>query len=649
MLASFAMDAAAEGAPASGRAAGLAGLAAAALTACSLFLSDGSAQGPLVALGAAAVAVAAIGLALVRVRLSGASLAFLACLAGLVVWTALTIVWSIEPSNSWSFSNRLLAYLGFACVGVLIGSVVRDAPRAVAEGFAVLLAALFGWALLAKIVPSVYPDYERVARLRSPVGYWNELALLGDVAVPLALWLATGRRYARVRALAVSFLFLVLVGVLLTYSRFGIVLAVLVAVAWIALERERRVESIVAFALAGAGAIVVFGISLALPGITNDGVTHAQRAHDGRWFALALVVGLVLVLAGAHALATLDVPQSLRAAVDRLALRAGIVALAVAVVLVGVLAHRIWHSFTNAANVELGQGANRLGSASSSNRWGWWQEAWHAFLRHPGGGTGGGTFGLTNELHRTNPFDVAVEPHNVPLQFLSETGIVGFALWIATFASAAVAIARRRGAAVTALALGAAVWVAHMVVDIDWSYVAVCGPLLLVVGVLVAQPAPVVRLRPLLALAAVVFALAAAYALSAPWLAQNRLDDAENALPNLPSALDLVRTAHRYDPLSTDVLMTWASFVDANGEERKARGLYRDAVSREPLNPETWYELGAFEYQHGHWYAAYKALDRSWGLDRHGPAGVACDYLDLVRPKVTHYGRKCLGFRRPAG
>ena len=79
----------------------------------------------------------------------------------------------------------------------------------------------------------------------------------------------------------------------------------------------------------------------------------------------------------------------------------------------------------------------------------------------------------------------------------------------------------------------------------------------------------------------------------------------------------------------------------------RARRLYRDAITLEPLNPETWYQLGAFEYGQRRWAAAYHALDRSWGLDRHGPAAVKCDYLDLVRPKVTGYGVKCRGFRRP--
>ena len=49
----------------------------------------------------------------------------------------------------------------------------------------------------------------------------------------------------------------------------------------------------------------------------------------------------------------------------------------------------------------------------------------------------------------------------------------------------------------------------------------------------------------------------------------------------------------------------------------------------------------AFEYGERRWVAAYHALDRSWGLDRHGPAGVHCGLLDRVRPRVTGYGPKC--------
>src|SRR5258706_318402 len=89
-----------------------------------------------------------------------------------------------------------------------------------------LCAVFFGggaaWALLAKCVPALYSDYGRLARLRSPLSYWNELALVCTAGVPLALWLGRRRRTA-----GAVLLYVLVVTVLLTYSRFGVALACL--------------------------------------------------------------------------------------------------------------------------------------------------------------------------------------------------------------------------------------------------------------------------------------------------------------------------------------------------------------------------------------------------------------------------------------
>src|SRR5581483_8729921 len=189
----------------------------------------------------------------------------------------------------------------------------------------------------------------------------------------------------------------------------------------------RRPETLATLAVGALPAIGVFGVCLALPGITNDGVSRAQRAHDGWIFALVVLVVAAAVTALAFALVRREERRPLggpaRARIDRavaLLLLAGLVAV---VVLAIVFSGRLWRDF-RAAN-EVGQGHGRFKSLASGNRWGWWQQAWHVFTRHPGGGTGAGTFDLTNRLHRTDAFDVAVEPHNVPLQFLSETGLPG--------------------------------------------------------------------------------------------------------------------------------------------------------------------------------------------------------------------------------
>ena len=62
---------------------------------------------------------------------------------------------------------------------------------------AVVVGAVLAWALATKVFPSLDPDAERIARLQEPVGYWNALALLADVAVVLGLWLGATERQAR--------------------------------------------------------------------------------------------------------------------------------------------------------------------------------------------------------------------------------------------------------------------------------------------------------------------------------------------------------------------------------------------------------------------------------------------------------------------
>jgi hypothetical protein len=603
---------------------------------CALFFGGGFSSEPLVWIGAIALLLAAALAGFAPLRLDPPAALFLGSLAALAVWTGCTIVWSISPDRSWTATNRTLVYLAFAVAGVLAGAFVSRAR--VAEGAALLLGLLCGWALLAKCIPALYPDYGRVARLRSPLGYWNELALLCDAGVPLALWLAAVRR----RVEAVVLLYALVLTLLLTYSRFGVALAVLVGAAWVVLDRH-RVESLATAALAGGAGAAVFGIALALPGITNDGEPRSVRVHDGWIFALVVLAAGAVVYAAAHALARVEVAPGHRARIERVA---GIVALALAVAGLAVsiaFAGRIWSEFTNPSQVT--SESSHLVSASSSNRWTWWKEAWHAFTRHPAGGTGAETFPLTDRMLRRSDV-TTLEPHNVPLQFLSETGIVGFLLYLGVAAGALWGVVRTRGEpAALAVGLGVAAFFAHGIVDFDWSFVGACGPLLFAAGTLLASPPTGQRVRrPLFAIAAVAFALAGIYSLSAPWLAQRELASA--------TSIADAKRAHSYDPLNVDALTTWAAYEDAAGNPRRAEQLYLDAVAREPENAETWYALGAFYFDYKQWRPAYDALNNSYTYDRFGPAAKTCGLLDQARTKAFGFtppsATSCRGARRPS-
>jgi O-antigen ligase/polysaccharide polymerase Wzy-like membrane protein len=608
-------------------------VAAGVLAFAALFLSNGSSQSRLFWIGGAAVLVAAAGWALQPPRLGVEGLLFFGALGGFAVWQGVSISWSIQPARSWDYANRGLAYFAFAAVGALLGGVP---VRRLGEAAAVLLGALFVWALAAKVVPGIYGDYGRLARLRYPLGYWNELALLGAASTPLGLWLAGQRAFdRRVRVGGTLLLYLALVVVVLTYSRVGIVLSVAAALVWLALDRERLL-AIGPLAVAWVVAAAVAGAGLLLPGVSKDGESHGTRVQDGLAFGLAVVVGAgVLVIVSRRLSARAVDPRLVR----------GVAAVLVAVVLAAFAASVVraggpagfvrdrWHEFSNPVSSQVSNTPGRFASTSSSNRWRWWQEAWHAFTDRPLEGTGAGTFALTDRLQRRSTLAV-VEPHSLPLQDLSETGIVGLLLAAGIVAGGVLVFLRReRSAAVAALGLAAGVCVVHALVDIDWDYVAVQGPLLLVVGALAARPpAPAGRPRWLLAGAVAVAALAGLYSLSSPWLAGQRLNAAYDAIGRLDAAdaRSEAKAAHSFNPLAVEPLWVWAA--TETGE--RALDLYRQARDREPKNPETWYELGAYEYDLGRYRAAYRDLNQSYTLDRYGPAGVKGGLLDQARCKV---------------
>src|SRR5215468_798469 len=162
--------------------------ASAALIAAAVLFSGGSADNPLIWIGGLAIIAAAVAgvsaavgtLAVPELTLFGAVTVGL--FAGLVLWIGLSVIWSIEGDRTWNYVNRALVYLAFLVLGLAIGRM-RRAPRLAAGWLAAVTAAAIGVALATKIFPTLSAETERVARLNSPIGYWNVLALLTVFAV----------------------------------------------------------------------------------------------------------------------------------------------------------------------------------------------------------------------------------------------------------------------------------------------------------------------------------------------------------------------------------------------------------------------------------------------------------------------------------
>ena len=169
------------------------------LFAWAVLFGGGSRDGALATAGIAAIACATVGVAaalrgaLPLPRLDRAGAVTVAATALLTLWAGVSIAWSIASDLSWEWLARGLVYTAFLTLGILAGAL-GSGTRRVAALAAIVLAAALGWALLGVAVPSLFPDGDRIARLREPVGYWNALALLADAALALGLWAARDAR-----------------------------------------------------------------------------------------------------------------------------------------------------------------------------------------------------------------------------------------------------------------------------------------------------------------------------------------------------------------------------------------------------------------------------------------------------------------------
>ena len=543
----------------------------------------------------------------------------------LAAWFGASVAWSNLPDRSWDYANLALLYLLFATLGLLLAR----RTRVLAVGLAVLLGAVACWALLGKVFAFDYEDLGRVARLSAPVGLWNQLALLGDFALPLALWLAARRRTS-----GTLLAFVWLVALVLTYSRGGIAVAVVVVLAWLACSGEAA-DAAWTLVVAGLPAGAVLAVAFVLPGVTADGRPHSTRLHHGLVFGGVLLAGA----AGAAALSRLRRPEATpRVRTAALVLGAIVVA---GVLAVGALkAGDAWRSFTSSA--EVSNGGSHLTSTGSNFRWVWWKQAWNGFQGHELAGTGAGSFAITNLRFRTSYLDVTTEPHDLPLQVLSETGVVGLALLLASFGALFAAAGRRRGHEL-ALALVLPAYALHSLVDIDWDFVAVSAPAFLVAGALAGRP--FVPRRPSLpaGLLAAGAALCVFACLLLPWLGRHWSDSAQNALfdGNNAAAISGARRARAADPLLIEPIWTQAAAETSNVA---SLALYREATRVQPANPETWLFLGEFALNAlGCPRLAFPALQRFTDLDTSERPSVgaldkdrALAYVNSGRPDPAH-------------
>jgi hypothetical protein len=572
--------------------------------------------------------------------------------AAFVAWTGLSVLWSVGPDLSWVSFDVVAFYLLVAVVcGVLPGG--RAQLRVAAYGFALAMTLLAGYALLGKIAPDVVTNAHVFARLSGSIGYWNVLAALIAMAVPIGLE-AASRRGAPLwlRGLVSSALVVLLFTFFFTFSRGGFVALGVALLVWFALS-PRRLAGFASLALPTLlVAAVLWHVRhlTTLFNATNDDVLRTAQGHAlARWVLVAALASCAAQLLVAYG-------QRRRPLPARAARVVGIALLVVLLVVPvaggavyfprhgGVVAWVRTHAHDALSGAGPSNGASRLTSLGTSGRGPWYHEALQGFAAHPLAGSGAGTFRFTNYLYRHKTW-VVMHSHSEWLNVLSELGIVGFVLFATAIAGLlAAAFGRRRASRadperplLVACQAAALAFVVHMSIDWDWDMAVITVAFLLLAGVaaayvrdrersaaaapaatasrgtatgsVVAAAGPVTagvgrppamsaallsRAARVLVTGLVVLGVAA-WAL--PYLSQRAdlraVDQASRG--RLAAAAASARQASSLDPLAVDPLITLALVQTEERRPAAARTTLLAAVRLQPRNYLPYYELGLLE------------------------------------------------------
>ena len=364
----------------------------------------------------------------------GVALLAFALLAGC---TALSISWSVAPAESWLEANRTLAYLSLFAGALALGRMAPHRWPAVLHGIALGCVIVCLWALLTKVFPGALAATERAARLRAPFGYWNSVGLMAAAGILPLLWLGARRSgHAAVNALAWPGIALLIVCLMLSYSRGGLIAVGIGLAFWFAVV-PLRLRGAVVLMGALAGAVPITAWAFSMTGLSADDIPVQVRAVAGPELgALLLLMSVVLLGAGLVAgfLASESPPSP---GARRLAGRVLIGLLAVVPVVVVLALHaapggisgqvsKAWRVATDPSAGTPDNTPDRL-TSTASVRARYWKEAFDIHATSPWLGTGAGAYATSRTRFRTGTLFVRHAHGYVP-QTLADLGWVGMGL-----------------------------------------------------------------------------------------------------------------------------------------------------------------------------------------------------------------------------
>ena len=364
--------------------------------------------------------------------------------------TALSVVWSVQPDDSFKDAGRMLAYSGVFGASVALTRAFPTRWPAVLGGVTLATVVVCGYALLTKVLPGQLDANDIYARLRAPYDYWNAIGLTAVMGVICCLWLGARRAgHALLSALAYPAMGLMLVTIMLAYSRGALVALAIGLALWFCIVPLRlRGAAVLLTGAVGAGLVVAWDFSQHT--LTTEGIALGARVTAGRQLGALLAAMLVLLTlvglaigfgTGRHA-----PPRMVRRNAGAVLLT--LLALSV-ITLAGGLAvsHRglpgsisqAFHSLTN-TNAKVPNTPGRL-TAVASVRARYWNEALEVLKANPVLGAGAEGYRTARLRYRTAPIEVR-HAHGFVVQTLADLGLVGLALALALLVAWMVAAGR---------------------------------------------------------------------------------------------------------------------------------------------------------------------------------------------------------------
>lgn len=576
--------------------------------------------------------------ALPRRRLTPAAWAAAALLAAFVGWTALSLAWTESTERTLAEVALVAGYLGVFALALFSHGPrgTRRMVAAVGAGIACVAAV----ALLSRLHPAWFPEAPQTVRFLSgsrerlayPLNYWNGLAALIAIGLPLLLHVATTARRTPARALAAAALPALALAAFLTLSRGGMAAAVLGLALYLALA-PRSAARLTTLLAAGAGGAILIAAAAQRDALQNGLANEVARRQGDEMLAMVIVVcaGVALLQA---ALATtwprgFRLPWRLSRRRDWALAAAGAVALVVLAVGLGAPGRvdRAWTNFKQAGTGP-GAGTGRLSSAAGEGRYQFWGAALREARSRPLAGTGAGSFELW--WNRDGSIRATVhDAHSLYLQTLGELGAVGLLLlggFLTTVvALGARAIRRARSRERSQLAAALAGVIAFCFVALfDWIWQLPVLPVaaLLLAAALAGAGSGFRPRRPRLGwgrVGVVAAALLAIVAIAVPLAAETHLrrSRSEAAAGRVAAAYAEATTAANVEPAAAGPRLQQALLLEEAGQLRQAAGAARLATEKEPTDWRPWLVLSRLEAERGRPAASVRAYSEARSLNPH--------------------------------